>query len=93
MQAAPSVDDNEKVAAYRGMVEAHAARFTRLPFMQADFDDFVQEGLIAVWEAITDGHRPSNVVVTNAMRDWARTRRRQLANESPLIEDDEELAA
>jgi len=73
------------------MVEGHAARFTRLPFMQNEFDDFVQEGLIKVWECLLDGEYPSNVVVTNSMRDWARKRNRQLTLQSPI--DAEELAA
>lgn len=59
------------------MVEAHARKFTSLPDMQNENDDLVQEGLIAVWEALRDGHHPSNEVVLNAMRDWCRKQRRK----------------
>lgn len=91
MTNSPRTVTSEMVAAYRGMCEAHAARFTRLPLMQADFDDFVQVGLIGVWQALEAGEYPSNVVVTNRMKDWARIRGRQLSLMAPL--DEEELAA
>lgn len=77
-----------EIAAYRGMVEAHAFRFSRLPEMENDYDDLVQEGLISVMESFQAEEYPSNVVVENAMRDWARTRRRQLRGSTQLPEDD-----
>jgi DNA-directed RNA polymerase specialized sigma24 family protein len=80
VRQSPAAVTSEMVAAYSGMVEAHAARFTRLPLMENDYDDFVQHGLISVWESLKDGEYPSNLVVTNAMKDWARVRRRQLAH-------------
>lgn len=59
------------------MCESHARRFARIPELGSHFDDLAQEGLIAVWEALKDGHHPSNVVVVNAMRDYARLERRR----------------
>lgn len=52
------------------MVAAHAKKLDGVG--GAEFDDLEQEGLIAVWEALRDGHRPSNFVVQNAMKDWVR---------------------
>lgn len=91
----PRTVTDEQVAAYRGMVEAHAARFTRLPLMQADFDDFVQEGLTAVWNQLAAGRYPANIIVVNRMRDWARIRLRQLQGQSPMVDllDESTLAA
>ena len=66
---------SEQVAAYKEMCVAHAWRFSRLPDMVSHYDDFVQEGLIAVWEALKEGHKPSNLAVTNAMRDYAKKER------------------
>lgn len=93
MQGSPCVVTSEEVAAYRGMCEAHAARFSRLPMMQADFDDFAQEGLISVWKSLQTGNYPSNHAVENAMRSWARKRGRQVALMSPLEDLDEALGA
>lgn len=87
MTAARSVASSE-VDAYWAMVEAHAFRFSRLPEMQNDEDDFIQVGVIAVWDALAKGYRPSNVDVTFAMQHWARTRRRQMHGESPLGDDE-----
>jgi DNA-directed RNA polymerase specialized sigma24 family protein len=70
-------DLSDQVRQYEGMVEAHALRFARLPGMENDVDDLMQEGRIAVWFAIRDGHRPSNEVVKNAMRDHCRKERRK----------------
>lgn len=77
---------NESVAEYRGMVEVHAARFCRLPEMQNDFDDFVQEGWEAVADCLADGLPPSSTAVTDNMRDWARKRRRQLHHQVELTD-------
>ena len=83
-----SADLSTEVGAYQEMVEAHARRFTRLQDMQNEYDDFVQEGLIAVWEALLRGYRPSNEVVTNAMRDHAKhVRRKGLGGFEELTED------
>ena len=70
-------DLSNQIAAYEEMLEAHAGRFVRLPGMENDLDDLIQEGRIAVWFAIRDGHRPSNEVVKNAMRDHCRKERRK----------------
>lgn len=79
---------SEEVEAYEEMVLAHARRFARLPDLHGHEDDLAQEGRIAVWEALRDGHRPSNFVVSNAMRDYARTEQRKgLTGHEVLTED------
>lgn len=71
------------------MIEAHARRMSRLPNLgESHMDDLMQEGRIAVWEAFRDGFIPSNVVVLNAMRDYARVERRKgLGGFEELTED------
>lgn len=66
-----------QVAAYDRMVEAHARRISGWSGLEGHADDLAQEGRIAVWKALRDGHHPSNVVVLNAMRDYARVERRK----------------
>lgn len=82
------VVSSEEIGAYTGMIEAHAARFTRLPEMENEFDDFCQMGRLAVWDALQIREHPSNLVVSHAMSKWARLRRRQLHGQEPLPEDD-----
>jgi hypothetical protein len=72
-----SEDGSAEVAAYSSMVEAHARRFSRLPDLESHFDDLVQEGLLAVWKVQAAGFPPSNQVVENAMRDYARVELRR----------------
>jgi DNA-directed RNA polymerase specialized sigma24 family protein len=49
---------NDRVADYRGLVEsiaAELARSRRAARVGAEYDDLVQEGLIAVWRALAAG--------------------------------------
>lgn len=78
---------SKKVAAYEGVIEHQALRYSRLPDMQNEFDDFSNEGRIAVAKAIAKGEYPSLVVINGAMSNWARTRRRQNAGQSPLADE------
>jgi hypothetical protein len=87
VQASPVAVTSQDVVAYEGMIEHHALRYSRLPDMQNEFDDFMQEGRIAVWEALQKGEHPSNLVVTGHMSNWARKRRRQNAGQSPLTDE------
>lgn len=48
-----------------------------MPDMQNGYDDLVQEGMIAVWEALRDGFKPSNLVVEHSMMDWCKIERRK----------------
>jgi hypothetical protein len=70
-------DLSAQVAAFEPLVLGQAGRFSRLPDMQNDFDDFAQEGRIAVWECLARGVHPSRTVVENRMRNWAKHQRRK----------------
>ncbi len=63
---------SEEVAAYQGMVEALAYRYVNND-IGCEYDDLVQEGLIAVWRSLECGQPPSATFVKSAMRFW-RTR-------------------
>lgn len=67
---------NEQVAAAQPRVESLARQFGGIPGVE--FDDLVQEGLIAVWQSLERGIEPSNEFIKNRMRDWMRYVRRQL---------------
>ena len=67
---------NEAVAAQVPRVEALAASFANI--QGVEFDDLVQEGLIAVWQSLEKGIEPSQEFIRNRMRDWVRYERRQL---------------
>lgn len=59
---------------HRGLVESRAAALAATPGAKrvgAEYDDLVQEGMIAVWQSTERGHDPTLVVV-NRMRDWVR---------------------
>lgn len=59
---------------FRGLVEATALKVSRSPQAKrvgAEYDDLVQEGLIAVWQATGRGHNPV-AVIENRMKDWLR---------------------
>ena len=75
---------NEAVEAYRDHVEALARNFVGLG--NAEFDDLVQEGLIAVWQAQSRGLRPSNAVIRGRMLDWVRYLRRLQSNDAIAYE-------
>jgi hypothetical protein len=63
------------VGAYRGLVEGLARKVAstrRARNVGAEFDDLVQEGLIAVWQALEAGLRISPDVVEGRMKNWVR---------------------
>ena len=61
---------SEAVAAYRDHVEFLARKYKG--FAQAEFDDLVQEGLIAVWQSLARGLRPSSEVIEYRLISWVR---------------------
>jgi DNA-directed RNA polymerase specialized sigma24 family protein len=61
---------SDDVAAFHPLVAKHARIFNGR--FGAEYDDLYQEGMVAVWEALSGGHHPSTTVVKNAMRDWVR---------------------
>lgn len=65
----PTVTSSD-VAAYQDHVEALARRYTGL--RNAEFDDLVQEGMIAVWQTLKRGLRPSTLVIEGRMLSWLR---------------------
>lgn len=60
---------DEAVAAYLPLVERLARNFTG--YSGAEYDDLRQEGMIAVWQTLGRGLRPSITVVGGRMLDWA----------------------
>lgn len=77
MWGALARDGSAEVAKYEKMVRAHARRYSRMPGLEGHEDDFVQEGLIAVWESLQAGRPPSNEYVLGAMRNYAQVERRK----------------
>lgn len=61
---------NAQIAAYKGVVEAHARKFAGQ--RGAEFDDLVQEGLEKVWLLLETVEPVTNMAIMNAQRDWAR---------------------
>lgn len=65
---------NDRVAGYRGLVESVAQRLVRTRRAQqvgAEFDDLVQEGLIAVFKKLRDGvDVVGEAHVRDRMRDY-----------------------
>ena len=79
-----AVTDND-VAAYREAVESLARQYVDRSIM-CEYDDVVQEGLIAVWESLRDGQPPSTEWIRLAMRQYRRKMRR-LRKGDTLAED------
>jgi hypothetical protein len=67
---------NDRVAGYRGLVESIAERLAkgrRAAQVGAEYDDLVQEGLIAVWRALKDGVDPVGPErIADRMRNYMR---------------------
>jgi len=61
---------SEDVAAYRQLVEKLA--WHHVGRANAEFDDLVQEGLIAVWLTLRRGIHPSAEQIENRQRDYVR---------------------
>jgi DNA-directed RNA polymerase specialized sigma24 family protein len=84
---------NDRVADYRGLVESSAAKFAdpdRPKARRAEYDDLVQEGLIAVWQTLERGLDPSQEFIEHRMFDWMRTIARQTGR-SLVLSLDEDL--
>lgn len=62
---------SDRVADYRGLVESIANRY-RPRHILAEFDDLVQEGLVAVWDALERGVEPGPEYILNRMRSYVR---------------------
>lgn len=77
---------SEEVAAYRQLVEDLAHRYVDLSVM-CEYDDLVQEGLIAVWNSLAVGRPPSAEYVRLYMRFWRRQMERQRRGD-PIAEQD-----
>lgn len=81
---------NGEVAAYRDLVESIAKRFKARPHPLADFDDLVQIGLIAVWQALEAGVDPVGPDhIRNRMKDYLRELNRPSRHEETVPYDDE----
>lgn len=77
---------NQEVAAYRQLVEDLAHRYVDLSVM-CEYDDLVQEGMIAVWDSLSRGRPPSAEYVRLYMRFWRRRMERQRRGD-PIAEQD-----
>lgn len=75
---------DEAVAAYQSHIESLAWRY--VGFANAEFDDLVQEGRIAVWQTLSRGLRPSTQVIEGRMKDWVRYLRRLVHNDAVAYE-------
>lgn len=74
----------QQVAGYLGHVESLARKY--IGFAEAEMDDLVQEGMIAVWQALSRGLRPSTQVIEGRMLDWVRFLRRLKHNDAIAYE-------
>lgn len=71
----PGRDLSAEVAEYRGLCETLAARIVRPGSMSrtgVEYDDLVQEGLVAVWQTLSRGVTPSAEIVRGVMLKYAR---------------------
>lgn len=65
---------DQALAAHQGLVESLATELSRSPSakrVNAEYDDLVQEGLIAVWQSTERGTNPA-LVIKNRMLNWIR---------------------
>lgn len=62
---------NERVAAYQELVASLARRYNG--HHQAEYDDLFQEGMVAVFQALSGGSYPSKDIVAKRMRRWVST--------------------
>ena len=75
---------SERVAEYLPLVEAYARRY--VGFAQSEYDDLRQEGMIAVWQTLERGLRPSPLVINGRMLDWVSYLRRLQRNDAIAYE-------
>jgi DNA-directed RNA polymerase specialized sigma24 family protein len=64
-----------EVREYLGLCESLAERYSR--GARDEYDDLVQEGLIAVWRTLRSGKVPARANIENRMKNWLRYRGRQ----------------
>lgn len=67
---------NEAVGAEQSRVESIARQLAGIDGVE--YDDLVQEGLIAVWLSLENGVAPTNGFIRNRMLNWVKFVRRQL---------------
>lgn len=61
---------NDRVAAYRGLVESLARKF--VGWNGAELDDLVQEGLINVWQTLERGVTPAAEIIEYRMGSYTK---------------------
>lgn len=66
--AQPVTDD--QVREYLSAVQALARQMSQVP--GAEYDDYVQEGLISVWVALRNGKQPAAHIMKGRMINWRR---------------------
>lgn len=76
---------SEEVAAYQEMVEALAYRYVDNS-VGCEYDDLVQEGLIAVWQSLEKHQPPSADYIKLFMRGW-RTRMGRQRRGDPIARE------
>jgi hypothetical protein len=77
---------NAQVGAYESTCAALArkiARTGRARRARAEYDDLVQEGRIAVWQALARGITPAAAQIEQRMMDWVRLMGGQIGQWSP----------
>lgn len=75
---------SEAVGAYQDHVKRLARQY--VGFANAELDDLVQEGLIAVWQSLARGLRPATLVIEGRMIDWVRYLHRLQHNDAVAYE-------
>lgn len=85
---------SEEVAAHQPHVESLAKRFNGNK-ANAEYDDLVQEGLIAVWQCLREGVEPGPGIIKRRMLNWCRYLMRHSDNLSydEVVGDINELVA
>lgn len=67
---------NEAIGAEQSRVESIARQLAGIDGVE--YDDLVQEGLIAVWQSLENGVPPTSTFIRNRMLNWVKYVRRQL---------------
>lgn len=76
---------NGEVAGYRGLVESLAHKFVGRN--GAEYDDLVQEGLLAVWQSLERGVTPKAEILENRMKNWGRLLGYQTGRYLPRLDE------
>lgn len=73
---------NEQVAEYHETVAFFAKRYDG--YMNAEYDDLYQEGMLAVIEALMKGQRPLKDIIARRMTRWvSKCARQGISSEAP----------